>query len=134
MSSDSKTTKPREMHTKGTLSVDPVRPGDKDINITCTGPDGGDDCRIVVDRDDCDTETAEANAARLALCWNSHDAMKKAIEEVADEIDTFGDSLAFEHLEADDDEDEPLVEITPSALSGWMKTLRAALPPSTQSK
>lgn len=73
-------------HTPGKLTVQEREPGDKVIVIEGEAKDYFVNLRCEVDCDDNDHDTAQANAKRLAHCWNCHDDLVAALQGLIADI------------------------------------------------
>lgn len=73
-------------HTKGKLSVLTAERG-----FILTAKDGIYDVAVVRN---IGNEDNAANAARLALCWNTHDQLLEALEDCVEALDFLQDRMA----------------------------------------
>jgi hypothetical protein len=70
--------------TSGPWPMQPVRRGDKEIFIDADG-DGWNRLGCEVTRDDCDTETALANARLIVASPDGHELISRAVSDRIDE-------------------------------------------------
>jgi len=70
---------PTAKHTPGPWEIEPYKDWDKEITVSANG-DGWHRLGCMVDCDDCDTETAKANARLIAAAPKLLEALKAIVE------------------------------------------------------